>query len=116
VFESSLRTISGSYQCRTCTPGGGGGAAAAATVTMPEASLAVHGRKRANMGESEPVPAETRMQRCSPWRTTSGSPPSARQCVVTSPSEVSGDAAQKALTPLLRAKATMLMASKVDRG
>ena len=83
---------------------------------MPEASLAVHGRKRANMGESAPVPAETRMQRVSPWRTTSGSPPSASQCVVTSPVEESGDAAQKALTPFARAYASMLMASKVVRG
>lgn len=102
VFQPSLRTISGSYQCRTRAPGGGGGAAAAATVTMPEASLAVHGRKRANMGESAPVPAETRMQRVSPWRTTSGSPPSAIQCVVTSPAEESGDAAQNELTPFAR--------------
>ena len=43
------------------------------------------------------------MQRLSPWRTSRLSPPSATQCIVTSPDCVLGLAAQKAVTPCWRA-------------
>ena len=73
-------TSLGSYQCLTVAPGGGGGAAAAAVVSIPEASLASHGRKRAYIFSLGLTPLETRMHRLSACLTSSSSPPSVGQC------------------------------------
>jgi hypothetical protein len=93
----------GSYQWLTVAPGGGGGAAAAAVESIPLPSFASHGRKRAYIFSLGLTPLETRMHRLSPWRTSSISPPSAGQCIFTSPASVLGLALQNAVTPLTRA-------------